>query len=137
MKRWMVAAVAMGGLAVSGNAVVTAAGQPATYTVALRPMGKNHVGGTAVLTYNSSKRTTTVTLRLHGLTAGIHFSHIHIGRCGGNGDVKYALAPLQAGRAGTATAVTVLPYHLSGSSLHINVHGIPGQALHVVACGNL
>lgn len=139
MSKWMVAAgaVAFGALAVSGNAVVSAAGRAATYTVALHPMGTNHVSGTAVLSYSSSKRTTTVTVRLHGLTTGIHFAHIHIGRCGGNGDVKYPLAPLQAGRAGTASGVTVLPYRLSGSALHINVHGVPGKALQVVACGNL
>jgi hypothetical protein len=100
-------------------------------------MSKSHVSGTAVVAYSAARHTTTVTLRLHGLAAGIHFAHIHIGRCGGNGGVKYALAPMQASRAGTATSMTVLPEQLSGAALHINVHGVPGQALEIVACGNL
>jgi Cu/Zn superoxide dismutase len=114
-----------------------AAGQPVSHNITLHPMGGSHVGGTAAIVYNAAKRTTTVTIRLHGLTPGIHFAHIHVGRCGGNGDVRYALAPMQAGHAGTASGVTVLPYRLSGSALHINVHGVPSQALKVVACGNL
>lgn len=137
MTRSMVAALALGCLAVSGAGSAAAARQPAQYTVSLRSMDHAHAVGTALVAYNSTARHTTVTLHLRGLSAGIHFAHIHVGRCGGNGDVKYPLAPMQAGRAGTATSVTVLPGHLSGSALHINVHGVPGQALLVVACGNL
>jgi hypothetical protein len=87
--------------------------------------------------YSAARRTTTVTLHLRGLTAGIHFAHVHVGRCGGNGDVAYALAPMQAGRAGTATSVTVLPAQLGRQAFHVNVHGVPGKALKVVACGDL
>lgn len=137
MIRWLGAAVAMAALVAHGTALSGAAGRPARFTIAIHPMSRSHVSGTAAVAYNAARHTTTVTLRLRGLAAGIHFAHIHIGRCGGNGGVKYALAPMQVGRAGTATGVTVLPEQLSGSQLHINVHGVPGQALEVVACGNL
>ncbi len=137
MKRWIGAAVAIGVLAVSSAPLTDAAGRPAQYTIALRPMGHSHVSGSARIVYNSAVHATTVTVRLQGLSAGIHFAHIHIGRCGGNGDVRYALAPMQVGRSGKVTQVTVVPAHLIASPLHINVHGVPSHALQVVACGNL
>jgi CHRD domain len=137
MKRWIGAVVAIGVLALSSAPVTDAAARPAQYTIALRPMGHSHVSGSARVVYNGKAHTTTVTVRLQGLSAGIHFAHIHIGSCGGNGDVRYALAPMQVGRSGTVTETTVVPAHLITSALHINVHGVPSHALQVVACGNL
>jgi hypothetical protein len=133
----MATVMGCGLLMASNAAVVDATGRPARYEIVLHSMGASHVGGTATIAYDAAHHTTTVTLRLHGFSAGIHFAHIHIGRCGGNGDVKYALAPMRAGRSGTATGVTTIPYRLGGSALHINVHGVPSQPMKIVACGNL
>jgi hypothetical protein len=137
MKRWIGVATAIGVLALSSAPMTDAAGRPAQYTIALHPMGHSRVSGSARIAYNGKAHTTTVTLQLQGLSAGIHFAHIHIGSCGGNGDVRYALAPMQVGRSGKVTVTTVVPAHLITSALHINVHGVPGHALQVVACGNL
>jgi hypothetical protein len=133
----MAVVVGCGLLIVSNAVAVDATGRPARYDITLRPMGASHVGGTATIVYDAARHTTTVTLRLHGFSAGIHFAHIHIGRCGGSGDVKYALVPMRAGRAGTASGVTSIRGRLDGSSLHINVHGIQNQPMKIVACGNL
>jgi hypothetical protein len=137
MSRLLATVVGCGLLIVSSTAYVGATGRAARYQIALRPYGGSHVSGTATIAYDAAHHTTTVTLYLRGFSAGIHFAHIHIGRCGGNGDVRYALEPMRAGRAGTATSVTSIPYHLNGSALHINVHGIPSQPMKIVACGNL
>lgn len=137
MKRWIGAVAVIGVLALSSAPMTDAAGRPVQYTIALHPMGHSHVSGSAHIAYNGKAHTTTVTLHLQGLSAGIHFAHIHIGGCGGNGDVRYALAPMQVGRSGKVTQVTVVPAHLITSALHINVHGVPSHALQVVACGNL
>lgn len=137
MSRWVIAALGLGLLAVSGTATTSAAARAALDKVVIQSMSRSHVSGTATVAYDAKKHATTVILHLRGLTSGIHFAHIHIGRCGGNGDVKYALAPLQASRSDTAASVTVLPYQLVGSALHINVHGVPNQVLKIVACGNL
>ena len=137
MNKWVAAATGIGLLVVNSTAQVSATGRPARFEIALHSMGGSHVSGTALVVYNAAHHTTTVTLHLHGLTAGIHFAHIHIGRCGGNGSVKTGLAPMQVGRSGTATSVTTIPSQVTGSALHINIHGVPGQPLKVVACGNL
>lgn len=124
-------------VAMAGGVVVASAAQQQSMHVSLRSVGSSHVTGTAVIVYNASTHKTTVTLTVKGLTPGIHLTHIHVGHCGRNGDVRYPLTTLQANKAGSARSVTVLPAKLSGASFYINVHGVPGKVMQIVACGNL
>lgn len=136
MVKHILAAVTVSVAIASGVVVANAAQQKAMH-VSLRSVGPSHVSGTAVIVYNASTHKTTVTLAVKGLSPGIHLTHIHVGHCGSNGDVRYPLAPLQANKAGSASSVTVLPTKLHGASSYINVHGVPGNIIKIVACGNL
>lgn len=106
-------------------------------TVSLHRVSPGRVAGTASIVYNASRRQTTITLHATGLTPGIHFTHIHIGHCGQNGIIKYALTSLHANHDGVASSTTVLPYKLSGAHLYVLIHGIAGKAFTIVSCGNL
>lgn len=134
MKR--ILAVLTIGLVISSSAAMASSQQTVTH-VMLRSVGTSHVTGAASVVYDNKTRHTTVTLTARGLAPGLHFAHIHVGHCGHNGDVKYALAPIQASRAGTGKSITIFPYKLAGAALYINIHGVPGKALLIVACGNL
>lgn len=135
-KRILVAAIVGLSILSAGNSA-GAAVRSSTMRVSLRSVGVSHAWGTATIVYNSKTRHTTVTLNAHGLTPGIHLTHIHVGHCGSNGDVRYALAPFQVSARGTGTSVTTFPYKLTGSALYINIHGVPRHLMEIVACGNL
>lgn len=122
---------------VIGSGVAAAAQHVATMRVALHSVDAGHTWGTAMIVYNSTTHRTVVTLSAHGLTPGLHLAHIHVGHCGKNGDIKYPLAPITASRAGTGASVTTFPYALTGASLYVNIHGVPGKVLKIIACGNL
>jgi len=120
-----------------GGGIVMAAATPPAIHIVLRAVASSHVTGTAIVVYDEAARRTTVTLTARGLTAGVHVAHIHSGRCGKNGNVKYPLVPMTASSTGTGASTTTFPYKFAGAALYINIHGVPGKPMLIVSCGNL
>jgi hypothetical protein len=66
----------------------------------------------------------------------VHAEHLHAGRCGSNGPIKYPLANLMTNAQGNGTSVTLLKGTIPMSGLYVNVHASTTN-LKPVACGNL
>jgi Cu/Zn superoxide dismutase len=145
MIKRIVAAVAVGAVAVSGAVSVQAAQGTqatrlsATESITLQSEGGSMAHGTAVLTYSTFSRQTKVVLHVTGLARGTHYSHIHVGSsCLSNGAIKYPLQSLRSmGVHSWETSTTMVHADVLHRALYINVHGTTRSVLKVVACGAL
>jgi hypothetical protein len=106
-----------------------------TMAVNLTATGGGSGHGVALLT-KVAKGTEVVVYvtRLGG--AGVHAEHLHAGRCGSNGPIKYPLVNLMTNARGDGTSVTLLRGTIPMSGLYVNVHASTTN-LKPVACGNL
>jgi CHRD domain len=91
--------------------------------------------GVALLT-KVAKGTEVVVYVTHLGGVGVHPEHLHAGRCGSNGPIKYPLANLMTNARGNGTSVTLLKGPIPMSGLYVNVHASLTN-LKPVACGNL
>jgi CHRD domain len=106
-----------------------------TMDVDLKATGGVSGHGVALLT-KVAKGTEVVVYVTHLGGAGVHPEHLHAGRCGSNGPIKYPLANLMTNARGNGTSVTLLKGTIPMSGLYVNVHA-SATNLKPVACGNL
>jgi CHRD domain len=106
-----------------------------TMAVNLAATGGGSGHGVALLT-KVAKGTEVVVYVTHLGGAGVHAEHLHAGRCGSNGPIKYPLANLMTNARGDGTSVTLLRGTIPMSGLYVNVHASTTN-LKPVACGNL
>ena len=107
----------------------------ATMAVNLTATGGGSGHGVALLT-KVAKGTEVVVYVTHLGGAGVHAEHLHAGRCGSNGPIKYPLANLMTNAQGNGVSVTPLKGTIPMSGLYVNVHASLTN-LKPVACGNL
>jgi hypothetical protein len=106
-----------------------------TTGVNLTATGGGSASGVALLT-KVAKGTEVVVYVTHLGGAGVHPEHLHAGRCGSNGPIKYPLANLMTNAQGNGVSVTLLKGTIPMSGLYVNVHASLTN-LKPVACGNL
>jgi hypothetical protein len=106
-----------------------------TMAVNLTATGGGSGHGVALLT-RLAKGTEVVVYVTHLGGAGVHPEHLHAGRCGSNGPIKYPLANLVTNASGTGTSATLIKGMIPMSGLYVNVHASLTN-LTPVACGNL
>ena len=106
-----------------------------TMAVNLTATGGGSGHGVALLT-KVAKGTEVVVYVTHLGGAGVHAEHLHAGRCGSNGPIKYPLANLMTNAQGNGVSVTPLKGTIPMSGLYVNVHASLTN-LKPVACGNL
>ena len=118
------------------------AATPATVDFSMVAQNGSVVKGTGQIV--ESAGSFTITLKLKGMAPGsIHVSHVHSGQCAAPGGIAYALQPVVADSAGTATTVSTIPteYSIPVSGWYVNVHHGPdfteAEYAPSDSCGNL
>jgi hypothetical protein len=106
-----------------------------TMEVNLTATGGGSGHGVALLT-KGARGTEVAVYVTHLGGAGVHPEHLHAGRCGSNGLIKYPLANLMTNARGDGTSATLLKGTIPMSGLYVNVHASLTN-LTPVACGNL